>query len=274
MSFNFTSEKGQILRVLMTEKEKLRLEADSVKDSFEILDSLKRMYKVKITSTVEALEEYERRGSIDDVLSKVLAAEEYYILLNQTLLLATITHEEMVKLNKQICIRFKMYLGQTLTNEEQKAYIPYSMQDLNEMLRYIYVWDIDHGLEARIKGLTNISYYDNKLMQPEILNLFAVNDYLLYFERVRDLYYNASKDLTSFAKDTFYKHFDILKKNMDSLNEVMNYKPIHSYNFDDGARDPIGYSVDDDHYSRFYNEMINKYKQNLEKIRNNGLGRE
>lgn len=274
MSFNFTSERDQVLKVLMTEREKARMEAESVKDSFEILDALKRIYKVKISSTVEALEEYERLGAPEGVLKRILNAEEYYILLNQTLLLATITHEEMVNLNKQICIRFKMYLGQTLTKEEQSAYIQYSMQDLNEMLRYIYVWDIDHGLQARIKSLTNAAPYDRVTLQPEAMHAFAINGYLPYFERVRDLYFTASKDLAYFAQVTFFKHFDILKKNMDSLNEVMHYEPIHSYDYDDGARDPIGYSVDKEYYNQFYNEMVAKYKQNLAKIRSNEQGRE
>ncbi len=274
MSFRFKSERDQILKVLMTEREKARLEADSVKDSFEVLDALKRIYKVKIPSTIEALEEFERCGSPQGMLKSILKAEEYYILLNQTLLLATITHEEMLNLNKQICIRFKMHLGQELTQEERNEYIQYDMQDLNEMLRYIYVWDIDHGLASRIKELSNIAQYDNKLLEPKVLNSFAINGYLPYFERVRDLYFNSAKDLQIFTKQTFFKHFDILKKNMDGLNEVMGYKPIYNYDYDDGARDPIGYSVDKEYYNIFYNEMVAKYKHSLEKMKNNEQGNE
>jgi len=274
MSFSFTLDGDQILKVLMTERDKARLEVDSIKESFKNLDSLKRICDVKISSTVEAIDEQERNGSPEGALKQILNAEEHYILLNQTLLLAKITHEEMESLNKQICIKHKMHLGQELTQKEREEYIPYDIQDLNEMLRYIYVWDIDHGLQARINGLTNVERYDSMFTDPAMLSLFASEGYLPYFERVRKLYLSVAKELADFADNTFFRNFEVLKNNMDILNKAMGYEPIYAYNIDDGSRDPIGYSVDKEYYNMFYKEMVAEYKQNLEKMKNNEQGKE
>ncbi len=274
MAFNFIAKQEDIFKILMSEREKARISTEATRDSFEVLDEIKKKEKTILPTTIETLDEYYRTKGANKLLEYILVADELYIICNQFLSFATVTHEEMEKLNRQISIRFKMYMDYPLTQREKDEYIPFEMQDLNEMLRYIYVWDIDHALMPRMRWMDGTKLFDSNFGKEGVMELCEKEGHGGYVRSVREKFKEATKQATDWMNNTFFKHWEILAYNMEQLNTVMEYTPIHSCDYDDGSRAPIGYPEDKQYYGKCYGEMAEEYRNKIRKQRSQEQGRE
>lgn len=268
------SKSCDVFSIVMPECVKGEFCNEELFDAFRELDELKRRCNMPVTTLLELQERADRSEEPSELLSFLINLDENYAILKQFRVYTALIAWEMESLNNQLNIRFKMRTNQQLTPEEKKAYVELDMRDFNELLRFIYVWDLQHSFVPRYHSIVQVDSFRKifvedeefrkKLSSAELEPNGAWNNdcymkNLEYYFLVKDAFYKNWAEIKQ-ACEKMQEHWRILTDNIDKLNTMANYKHIHRTDYDDKSRAPIDTAYDKEFVDEDYQRRFTEYK--------------
>lgn len=298
----YVSEKGEVEQGLSKKSKVFDILCPEVHKgiacNYELFSTLRQLDNLKQRCAIPFDTFWELKALDDDpktysrLTTKLVRLDVSYVMLRQFAILCELIDFEMEKLNKQLNIRFKMFAGEQLTQEEKLTYIPFEIEDLNELARFISLWDIGRAFKPRYDQLIVRNQFKNefhegiyfgKLMRSPELEGDDYEDDGNYAENFKYFYlvkaqYNRDLEKVKETCELINKHWEILEANINRLNELEDYTPTADYQYNDGIRSPIDCAWEREFIDEDYAKQLEKYNrecmaQKQAKCKGTDLGR-
>lgn len=276
MTYKFDANLDDILKIVYSEKKRIYGQKDSFANSVRRLDQLKVKTNAPVSTSAELWNK--KVGDLlngKSGLNSIIRLENAYIKANQYIDFAKGTIDELYGVGAQLLVLLRHYRNEKLLPDEQAISLPIGIEDCNEMMRYITVWDIhDYVLKPNEKYLMDtviLKEFDNPLLMYTLCEM-GYGDYVNALIKEYKSKLKEADDIKDKVLQVDNQIFD----NLSYLNKIAKFKAQVPYNLHDGSRSPIGCDNElksNQMYTMVLNEYLKEYKKQNIVNKDKDLGR-